>query len=323
MDFNNLFTNQPEVVKLINNSFNNDRLVQTYLFHGEKGTLKFDAAMYIASLILCEAGGNCGVCSQCKKIERLINPNIFIISPDGDSIKKEQVDALEHEFSLTSDSKRVFIIKDIDKATLAASNSLLKFLESMNEGCYGILLTENINRVIPTIKSRSVNVYFRPKSQVIISKELIKRGIDGDICRAISTLTNNTSEAIEMCKDKILLELIELVKQIGLDIEEEDKNISLVLVENGNILKQMDRKYHDYFLDLLVHIQRDKVKKLLCISEGIIFDDTLEFCTINLNRSQEVKVLEILLSYKDKIKYNINMDLMYTSLMIDIRKAIK
>ena len=36
MDFNNLFTNQPEVVKLINNSFNNDRLVQTYLFHGEK-----------------------------------------------------------------------------------------------------------------------------------------------------------------------------------------------------------------------------------------------------------------------------------------------
>ena len=136
-------------MKLINNSFNNDRLVQTYLFHGDKGTLKMDAALYLASLILCEAGGNCGVCDQCKIIERLTNPNVFIVSPDGDSIKKEQIDNLEHEFSLTSDSKRIFIIKDIDKATLASSNSLLKFLESLNENSYGVLLTENINLVIP------------------------------------------------------------------------------------------------------------------------------------------------------------------------------
>lgn len=323
MDFNNLFTNQPEVVKLINNSFNNDRLVQTYLFHGEKGTLKLDAALYFASLILCEAGGNCGICDQCKKIERLTNPNIFIISPDGETIKKEQVDDLEHEFALTSDYKRVFIIKDIDKATLAASNSLLKFLESMNEGSYGILLTENANRVIPTIKSRCVNVYFKPKSQTTISQELIKKGIDSDISRAISMLTNNTSEALEMTKDKILIELIELVKQIGLDVEDEEKNVSLVLVENGNILKQIDKKYHDYFLDLLIHIQRDKIKKLLCISEGIVFEDALEFCTINLSRSEEVKILELLLSHKEKLKYNINIDLMYTSLMIDIRKVTK
>ena len=79
MDFTNLFTNQSEVVKMINKSFNNNRLSQVYLFHGEKGTLKMDAALYFASLVLCEAGGNCGMCSQCKKIERLINPNIFNI----------------------------------------------------------------------------------------------------------------------------------------------------------------------------------------------------------------------------------------------------
>ena len=129
MDFTNLFTHQQNIVEIINKSFKNNRISQVYLFHGEKGTLKMDAALYLASLILCEANGNCGICEQCKKIERLINPNIFMITPDGDTIKKEQVEQLEHEFALSSDYKRVFIIKDIDKATAAASNSLLKFLE--------------------------------------------------------------------------------------------------------------------------------------------------------------------------------------------------
>ena len=49
MDFNNLFTNQPNIVKMINKSFNNNRLSQVYLFYGEKGTLKMDAALYLAS----------------------------------------------------------------------------------------------------------------------------------------------------------------------------------------------------------------------------------------------------------------------------------
>lgn len=321
MDFTNLFTNQAEVVKMINKSFNNNRLSQVYLFHGEKGTLKMDAALYFASLVLCEAGGNCGMCSQCKKIERLINPNIFIVSPDGDSIKKEQVEGLEHEFALASDYKRVFIIKDIDKATSAASNSLLKFLESLNDDSYGILLTENINLVIPTIKSRCINIHFTPKSHTTISNELIRRGIDGDVSRAISVLTNNSSEALEMSTDIILDQLINTVKTLGVDIEDEEKNISLSLVEVGNILKQLDKKYHQYFIDLLIHIQNDKVKKLLCINDGIIFENTLEMCNLTLDRYQEVKILEILLSYKEKIKYNINIDLMYTSMMIEIGKV--
>ena len=254
MDFSNLFTNQPEVVKMINKSFNNNRLSQVHIFHGQKGTLKMDASLYLASLVLCEAGGNCGICDQCKKIERLINPNIFIVSPDGESIKKEQVEAIEHEFSLSSDYKRVFIIKDIDKATPSASNSLLKFLESLSDDTYGVLLTENLNSVLSTIKSRAISVHFTPKSKNIISQELINRGKNEDLSRAISVLTNNISEAIEMSNDIILDQIINLVKQLGCDIEEE-KDISLSLVENGNILKQVEKNYHNYFLDLFIHFQ--------------------------------------------------------------------
>lgn len=321
MDFNNLFTHQAEIVDMINKSFKNDRLSQVYLFHGERGTLKMDAALYIASLVLCEAGGNCGLCSQCKKLERFINPNVTIVSPEVDTIKKEQVENLEHEFALTSDYKRVFIIKDIDKATPAASNSLLKFLESLNDDSYGILITENVNLVLPTIKSRCINIHFSPKADSSISNELIKRGIEEDYSRAISKLTNNTSEALEMSKDILLEQVVNIVKTIGIDIEDYDKNISLSFVENGAILKQMDKKYHQYFMDLLIHIQNDKIKKILCINKGIVFENTLELCTLNLGKNEEVQILEIILSYKEKLKYNVNVDLLYSSMMIEIGKV--
>ena len=317
MDFSNLFTTQPQVVKLINNSFQSNHLVNTYLFYGEKGTLKMDAALYFASLVLCEAGGACGVCEQCKRIEQLTNPNIFIISPEQETIKKEQIDSLEHEFALSSDYKRVFIIKDIDKATLSASNSLLKFLESLNEGDYGILLSENINLVLPTIKSRSVLVHFLPKAKQLISKELINRGVIEDNSRAIATITNNSSEAMNMAKDKMFNQILDLVKKIGVDIEDESKNITLEIVTEGNFLKQLEKKYHIYFLDLLINIQSDKVKKQLCM-DNLVFSDTLEFCQLTLSRKQEFKILEIILNYKEKMKYNINIDLMYTSMLIEI-----
>lgn len=322
MDFSNLFATQPEVVSLINNSFNNNRLVNTYLFYGEKGTLKMDAALYFVSLVLCQAGGACGVCDECKRIEQLCNPNIFIISPDGETIKKEQIDDLEHEFSMVADSKRVFIIKDIEKASLSASNSLLKFLESMHENDFGILLTENINVVLPTIRSRSVMVHFLPKSKQQISQELIKKGIVGDNSRAIATLTNNSSEAITMASDKILTQIIELVKKIGIDIEDNPQDVTMVLVNDGIFLKQLEKKYHLYFLDLLINMQSDKVKKQLNM-ENLVFEDTLEFCQLILSRKQEVKILEIILSYKEKLKYNINIDLMYSSMFIEIGMVIK
>ena len=74
---------------------------------------------------------------------------------------------------------------------------------------------------------------------------------------------------------------------------------------------------------MLIHIHSDKVKRLLCIKEGVVFENTLDMCVLNNDRDVQVQIVEILLAYKEKLKYNINIDLMYTSLMIEIGKVIK
>ena len=114
MDFKNLFNNQKTVTKLLKNSFDQDRLFHTYLFAGPRGSLKFDASMYLASLVLCDEGGSCGKCKECVGIDKYSNEHLYIVSADGDSIKKEQIEALEHEFGYSGEEIKKMALECIN-----------------------------------------------------------------------------------------------------------------------------------------------------------------------------------------------------------------
>lgn len=321
MDFSNLFKNQPKVVQLLKNSHEKDRFVHTYLFSGTKGSLKMDAALYFASLILCQNGGACGTCEDCKRLNRFVHPRLFMLSPEGETIKKEQIEYLEHEFSLTTEGKRVFIIKDIDKTTLAGANSLLKFLESLDDLSYGVLLTENLYQVLPTIRSRSAVVSFQPIDSSIVKEALLQRGIQEEQALLISKLTNNLSEGLELSKNPIFPQMIELVKKLGLEMETEEPKMYLTFIENGSFLTKLDKTYHGYFLDLFIQFQNDKIKYLYYMKEDIVFQDILDHLTLMLSKEQEIKILDILLTFRQRLKTNVQLDLMYSEMFVKIGKV--
>lgn len=321
MDFTNLFNNQKTVVKLIENSFKNDRLFHTYLFSGPRGSLKMDAAIYLASLVLCDDGGACGKCDECVKIEKWANSHLYIISPDGDSIKKEQIEDLEHEYGFASDHARVFIIQNIDKATLTASNTLLKFLEELPENCYGILLTENINKVIPTIKSRSQIVNFLPISNKVVYEDLIKKGYNEEKSNIVATLTNNRSLGIRYAKDKDIEKIINLVNELS-SLFEEGNSGYIEFLKNANFLMNLDRDKNRMFLDLLIRIQNDKINILINRKENIVFKG-LEFTNIMLVKEIEIKLLEIILKFRERIDSNANLDIIYTQMFVEIGEVLE
>ena len=321
MDFTNLFNNQKTVVRLIENSFKNDRLFHTYLFSGPRGSLKMDAAIYLASLVLCDDGGACGKCDECVKIEKWANSHLYIISPDGDSIKKEQIEDLEHEYGFASDHARVFIIQNIDKATLTASNTLLKFLEELPENCYGILLTENINKVIPTIKSRSQIVNFLPISNKVVYEDLIKKGYNEEKANIVATLTNNRSLGIRYAKDKDIEKIINLVNELSVSFEDGNSGY-IEFLKNANFLMNLDRDKNRMFLDLLIRIQNDKINILINRKENVVFKG-LEFTNIMLVKEIEIKLLEIILKFRERIDSNANLDIIYTQMFVEIGEVLE
>lgn len=320
--FTNLEKNQSDVVKLLRNSFKKQRVVHTYLFHGQKGTMKMEAARYFASLLLCENDGACGKCLQCESIAKNKNANVFIITPEGRSIKKEQILDLAHEFSLYSDQKRVYIIEHIDLATPASANSLLKFLEEGNENNYGILITENINMVLPTIRSRSLNIAFMPINRNLIYDRLTELKVKPELASIISTITNDPEEAISLAKDKDFIEMVDLVKKIGFSFESDVINPCVLFKSEGKKLLQAERLIQEQFLGLLITLQNDKIKYMINPEADIVFRDLLENNQITLSQEQELKILEIMIDLQTKIRYNLSVELALVNMLIEIAGCI-
>lgn len=331
MDFSFLLKTQSRVVKVLQNGIKKNRTSQVYLFEGAKGTPKMQAAMYLATMLMCDNHNGCGECINCKRLEKGVHPRLFIVEPTkGEgvgslpSIKKEQITQLEQQFIYSSIEKgpRIFIINNIDMATLSSANTLLKFLEEMKEDCYGILITDNLSSVISTIKSRSQIISFDKISKDTLQDIYLSKGIDLEQARIISNLTNNSSEGLELAKSETLINLVTLVKKITQAFLS-DQNALLVFVEEGKfLLSSNDKAMHNLFMNLLITITNDRLYYILGKKKEMVFVESLEemdeegYDINEFGYNETFRQLETMLSFQDRLTYNVNLELMYYDLFI-------
>ena len=83
-------------------------------------------------------------------------PDIRVIEPDGNFIKKSQLVELKDDFSNKSllNNKRFYIIKEAEKMNASSANTMLKFIEEPEDDIIAILVTDNRYHIIDTILSR-------------------------------------------------------------------------------------------------------------------------------------------------------------------------
>lgn len=157
-----------------------ERLAHAYLFCGAAGVGKKTFARRLAQSLLCAApkGGVLGydtTCASCRlfEAEAAHHPDFLehegilkIGDPDAPAgfYERDELSArdLVRQLSLQSYSggMRVLLLGDIDFATPAAANALLKFLEEPPRGVVMILTTVTPGRLLPTIRSRSIELRF-------------------------------------------------------------------------------------------------------------------------------------------------------------------
>lgn len=321
MDIDNLKKKQENVVRLLMNSHSKGRLVHSYIFEGPRGTKKTDMALFLASLLLCNSTSKpCFTCHDCQRVINYSHPNLVYIEPDGESIKKEQIEELVHNYSLTSmeDNNRVYIIKNIELLTASAANSLLKFLEEPNENIYGILITENIQNILGTIRSRCQVISFVQNGKEEMVSRLISLGIDEEVSRVLSTITNDEEEIQEMINEGSIIDIIDLVKEIGFHIITNDKNPLVVLFEKGQFLFNQSRQYNHLFIDILVIFLTDQLYYLLKHLNQISFSKTISDLGVYITSDVATILgkIESILEFKQRLNYNVNLELMYSEMML-------
>lgn len=321
MNLESLKKGQANVIKLLENSFKKNRLVHSYIFEGPRGTKKMDTALFLTSLILCQSKHKpCLDCRDCRRALNLNHPNLVIIEPDGETIKKEQIEDLIYNYSLTSleDNNRVYIIKNAELLTASAANSLLKFLEEPNDNIYGILITENVQIILKTIKSRCQVISFPQKNKEKIIKKLTSLGIDEEISRILSSITNDEDEILSMINEGLIIDIIDLVRKMGYNIITNEKNPIVVLYENGQFLFTLNKRYNHLFIDILVTFLTDQLFYCLKQLDQIVFTKTISNIGLYIDKdiSKTSEKIEKLLEFKQRLNYNVNLELMYSEMML-------
>ncbi len=201
-------------------------LAHAYLFCGERGLGKADMAMALAQAVNCrtpsEGSDPCGACRDCRQIETQTHPDLCWIVPSPTSIRIEQVRDVIRQAALRpfAGMRKVFIIREAEKLTEEAANGLLKVLEDPPEHVLFILLTDNPDALLPTVRSRCQLMPFRPVPSGELARYLMaSMVVDEREARRLSVLARgNPGVAHRLAQTAVLAAARELVQKVMTEV---------------------------------------------------------------------------------------------------------
>jgi len=168
-------------IELLKRAIQRDKIAHSYLFLGNEGIGKKWVALQFAKALNCldegvERGDACDHCLSCKKIDHALHPDVLLIEPIGQGIKKEQVIQMQKELAYKpyEGKRRVCILTAADRMAHDIPNTLLKTLEEPPLHTVIILLANNSRFILPTILSRCQPIRFNPLPVLIVTRWLIE-----------------------------------------------------------------------------------------------------------------------------------------------------
>jgi DNA polymerase-3 subunit delta' len=206
-------------VALLRSSLSAGRVAHAYLFSGPPQIGKRTLALALAQALNCaQPDAPCGRCPSCLKIARGVHPDVRLITGEGTggNIKIEQVRALQHEAVLApyEGRYRVFIVRQMEQATLEAANSLLKTLEEPPAQVILVLTAIHSESLPQTIVSRCQHLGLRPVATPVVEEMLRDKGVTPVQAQLLARLSGGRlGWALQAAADEDLLRQ----RQQGLD----------------------------------------------------------------------------------------------------------
>lgn len=298
--------------KYLTNSIKSNMVSHAYMFEGPNGIGKNTMARELAAILL--------------EMENLFNsPDYIEIKPDGNSIKIAQIRKLQSDILVKPyKSYKIYVIDEAQKMTVEAQNALLKTLEEPPKYAIIILITDNKESLLDTIKSRCEIIKFTPIPMQEVASYLTMNGIDSKRASLLANFSRGSmKKAIELSESE----------EFNLMREEVQKYVERFL--NGNLIEIMDiqssiEKYKDQItnvLDLLINYFRDIMMVKENVDNSMIINlDRLIFVKNMSNKttySQLSKIIDIIEETKNKLRSNCNFNISIQVMTLNIYEVIK
>ncbi|MGM9533737.1 MAG: ATP-binding protein [Intestinibacter sp.] len=298
--------------KYLSNSLKSNMISHAYMFEGPSGVGKNTLARELARILL--------------EMENLFNsPDYIEIKPDGNSIKIAQIRKMQTDILVKPyKSYKIYVFDEAQKMTVEAQNALLKTLEEPPKYAIIILVTNNKESLLDTIKSRCEIIKFTPIPIKEIADYLIKTGVDE---KRASLLANFSRGSMQKA--------IELSESEDFYIMREEIQKCIETFLNGNLIDIMEvqnsiEKYKDQIinvLDLMINYFRDIIMVKENIDSSMIINlDKLVFIknmSKKITYSQLSKIIDIIEETKNKLRSNCNFNISIQVMTLNIYEVIK
>lgn len=309
---------QPVAHKILFNSVNRNKVSHAYLFETNNYENGFDLALAFAKYLLCpnhfSNTQKCNNCLQCSIIDKNDYLDLKIIDSDGLWIKKEQLDNLQVDFSKKSltGGNQVYIINHAEKLNTQAANSILKFLEEPVPNIIAILVTNNKYSLLDTIISRCQVISLKDGQVDLSNMSLIE-----NIAHHLFNSQNAIKEFVENPKNgdiiNKVLEFVYYYEKNGIDtLLFSNKLWHSLIKEKENITNALEIMLL-FYKDILTYKLKNKL-------EIFVIDSGIEYINKNNTSAKLCDKINLILKYKEKVKYNINSLLLIDSLIIEMEK---
>lgn len=319
---------QEQIKEHLQGAISSGKISHAYIINGEKSSGKEFIAKVFAMALQCEKhGGNpCQECHSCK--QALTNNQPDIIRVQHEKPNTISVDDIRSQVNNDvaikpySSPYKVYIINEAEKMTVQAQNAILKTLEEPPEYAVILLLTGNVNSLLPTILSRCVVLNMKPVADELVRKFLMEEmqvpDYKAEVCVAFARGNIGKAKSLASSEDfeNVKNEALSLLKYIQ-DMELHEivaaiKKINEYKLEINDYLDIMAIWYRDVLLfkatnDVNHLVFREEIQALRRVAQRSSYEGI-------------ENIIEALEKAKNRLNANVNFDLTMELLLLTIKE---
>ena len=324
---------QEQIKEHMKNALKSNKISHAYIIHGEKYAGKEFIAKIFAMALQCEerAKGNfesvpCQKCHACKQALSDNQPDIIKLTHEK-TPNSISVDDIREQISGNvvikpySSPYKVYIVPEAEKMTQQAQNALLKTLEEPPEYAVIMLLTSNINALLPTILSRCVVLNMKPVSDQLVRKYLMEEmkvtDYKADVCVAFARGNLGKARSLASSEEfeNVKTEAISVLKYMqDMEVYEMIAAIKHINEYKLNIVDYLDIILI-WYRDALLFKATNDINRLVFREES----STLRKVASRCSYEGIEKVIEAIEKAKRRLEANVNQDLALELMFLTIK----
>lgn len=325
---------QEQIKEHLHTALTRNQISHAYVICGERSSGKEYIARLFAMALQCEKRNSgtddvpipCNECHSCKQALTDNQPDIIRVQHEKpNTIGVEDIRTQINQDIVIkpySSPYKVYIINEGEKMTPQAQNALLKTLEEPPAYAVILILTTNMDAMLPTILSRCVSLHMKPAPDNEIRKYLMEQlqvpDYKADVCVAFARGNVGKAKALATSEefDNIKADAVSLLKYIGdMDMSETVEAIKKISEYKFNI---------DDYLDIIAVWYRDVLLfKATSDANHLIFKEEIQYIRKVADKSSYEGIEDIIKaveSAKARLKANVNFELTMELLLLAIKE---